>query len=132
MSEATNIQEEMEHKKAVDLDQYFIDRGYKKYPKSIVDTESVVYNFQKRFDDKTGKKYFIDIHRYTNEWMPEREKKQPWYKPFDYTYSCQLYKKGSHAAVNLEFFSSWTIEEVEEFVESLSQSGELDYYEEWD
>lgn len=53
-------------------------------------------------------------------------------KPYTYTFSCQLYKKDTHAPVNMEFFSDWTIEQVEEFVERLFQNGELDYYEEWD
>jgi len=32
----------------------------------------------------------------------------------------------------MEFFSDWTIEQVEKFVEKLFQNGELDYYERWD
>lgn len=64
--------------------------------------------------------------------MPEHDKSKEWYKPFQYTYSCQLYKKDTHAPVNMEFFSDWTIEQVEKFVEKLFQNGELDYYERWD
>lgn len=81
--------------------------------------------------DKNGKKYFIDVHKISNEWMPESQKRQERYKPFYYEYSCQLYKKNTHAAVNMEFFSDWTIEQVEDFVEKLFQSGGLDYYEKW-
>lgn len=25
-------------------------------------------------EDKIGKKYFIDVHKTTNEWMPENQK----------------------------------------------------------
>lgn len=113
-------------------DQYFINRGYKKYDKTQFDSNMILYNFQKRFDDNKGKKYFIEIHKYTNEWMRDFDKQQEWYKPYTHTFSCQLYKKDTHAPVNMEFFSDWTIEQVEEFVERLFQNGELDYYEEWD
>lgn len=114
-------------------DDYFLNRGYKKYNKTQFQRSDIyLYNFQKRFDDENGKKYFIDVHKITNEWMSENQKQEEWYKPYHYTFSCQLYKKGTHAPVNMEFFSDWAIEQVEEFVEKLFQDGELDYYERWD
>lgn len=113
-------------------DEYFFNLGYKKYDKSQFDSDITIYNFQKRFDDEKGKKYFIDINKYSNEWMSEYDKQQDWYKPYSYTYSCQLYEKETHAPINLEFFSDWSIERVESFVERLFQNGELDYYEKWD
>lgn len=113
-------------------DEYFLNRGYKKYDRSRIDTVSVVCHFQKRFDDEIGKKYFIDVNKYSNEWMREREKQQDWYEPYSYIYTCQLYEKETHAPINLEFFSDWSIERVESFVERLFQNGELDYYEKWD
>ena len=112
-------------------DDYFLDREYKKYNKTPFQSDMILYNFQKRFDDDVGKKYFIDVHKATNEWMREWDKQQSWYTPYSYTYSCQLYRKDTHAAVDMEFFSSWTIDQVEEFVENLFQSGKLDYYEKW-
>lgn len=112
-------------------DDYFLDHGYKKYNKTPFQSDMILYNFQKRFDDDVGKKYFIDVHKATNEWMRELDKQQSWYTPYSYTYSCQLYRKDTHAAVDMEFFSSWTIDQVEEFVENLFQSGRLDYYEKW-
>ena len=113
-------------------DERFLNRGYKKYDKSRFDTDGVVCHFQKRFDDEIGKKYFIDINKYSSEWMSEFDKQQDWYEPYSYTYSCQLYEKETHAPINLEFFSDWSIERVESFVERLFQNGELDYYEKWD
>lgn len=113
-------------------DEYFFNLGYKKYDKSQFDSDITIYNFQKRFDDEKGKKYFIDVHKVSNEWFSVSEKNKERYVPYSYTYSCQLYKKGTHAPVNMEFFSDWTIDQVEEFVEKLFQNGELDYYEEWD
>lgn len=119
------------NKKCKYTDKYFLDRGYKKYDRSQFESNMVLYNFQKRFDDDKGKKYFIDIHKVSNEWLSPSEKVKEWYVPYSYTYSCQLYRKDTHAAVNMEFFSDWSIEQVEEFVENLFQNGELDYYEEW-
>lgn len=113
-------------------DEYFLKRGYKKYNTTRFQPDIVICNFQKRFDDNAGKKYFIDIHKHSNEWLREQDKQQDWYTPYSYEYSCQLYRKDSHAAVNMEFFSDWTIEQVEEFVEKLFQNGELDYYERWE
>lgn len=113
-------------------DEYFFNLGYKKYDKSQFDLDITIYNFQKRFDDEKGKKYFIDVHKVSNEWFSVSEKNKERYVPYSYTYSCQLYKKGTHAPVNMEFFSDWTIDQVEEFVEKLFQNGELDYYEEFD
>ena len=70
-------------------DQYFINRGYKKYDKTQFDSNMILYNFQKRFDDNKGKKYFIEIHKYTNEWMRDFDKQQEWYKPYTYTVSAK-------------------------------------------
>lgn len=114
-------------------DDYFLERGYHKYDRTDFQRgELYLYNFQKRFDDDKGKKYFIDVHKISHEWMREWDKQQPWYTPYSYTYSCQLYKKDTRAPVDMEFFSDWTIEQVEEFVERLFQNGELDYYEKYD
>ena len=114
-------------------DDYFMNRGYTRYERTLFQSENLyLYNFQKRFDDEIGKKYFIDVHKLTNEWMRECDKEKEWYTPYSYSYSCQLYEKGTHAPINLEFFSDWGIERVESFVERLFQNGELDYYEKWD
>lgn len=113
-------------------DEYFLNRGYKKYNKSPFQSDIYLYNFQKRFDDEHGKKYFINVHKVEFEQILKYLTDVKLCTPYEYTYSCQLYKKDSHAPVDMEFFSDWTIEQVEEFVERLFQNGELDYYEKWD
>lgn len=113
-------------------DEDFINRGYKKYNKTPFDSNSVMYNFQKRFDNENGKKYFINIHKIDNRWMEDRYENQSWYRPFTHEYSCQLYRKETHDALDIVFHSNWNIEQVEEFVEKMFKSGELDYYERWD
>ena len=110
-------------------DSYFKAKGYERFEKTPFDSETVVCNFQKRFDDDTGIKYYIDIHKHDHSWMPEREKQRPWYTQYGYEYSCQLYSKDRHNPIDLLFHSSWTLEDVENFVENMFSSGMLDYYE---
>ena len=108
-------------------DKELIERGYKEYPPTAIHSRGIEKCFQKRFDDKDGKKYFIDVnkwspwtHPHTNEvWGP------------NYEYETQLYQKGTHNAVNLTFHSSWNIEDVEKMVETIFQNG-MEHYERWD
>ena len=104
------------------------DRGYKRYSPSVIDGEGVTDCFQKRFDDEKGKKYFINVKRWD---FSRFSIFQSVPDPISYPADVQLYKKGTHAAMNIEFFSDWKIEDVEEHVEWLFNSGRFDYYEEW-
>ena len=112
----------------IDIDENYISRGYTQYKPTPYDSEFVETRFQKRFDDDKGKKYFIDIikhkgfvHPYTKEEYPP-----------SYEYETQMYQKGTHNPVNFEFLSTWTIEEVEEFMEKQFATGMFDHYEMWD
>lgn len=120
----------MENKQLTD--QYFLDRGYVSYEKTPIQPATVLCNFQKVFQDDKGKKYYIDVHKVSNEWMSDTDKKQEWYTPYSYEYSCQLYEKETYAAMNLEFFSEWNLDHVEAFIERMFQNGELEYYEKFD
>lgn len=108
-------------------DQFFIDKGYKEYPPSGFHNQCIAKCFQKRFDDEIGKKYFIDVNKW--DWTPFSDR-----VPFDTTYefTTQLYQKDKHEAVNLDFHSSWSLEDVEEYMEKIFASGMWDYYERWD
>lgn len=53
-----------------------VERGYKEYPPGPIDSPSTILNFQKRFDDETGKKYFIDVHKHSNDFMRDWDKQQ--------------------------------------------------------
>lgn len=66
----------MHDKNVMLCDDYFLNRGYQKYERTQFQKpdDMYMYNFQKRFDDKNGKKYFINVHKISNEWMPGREK----------------------------------------------------------
>lgn len=109
-------------------DEKLIARGYKQYERTPFDSPSVVCRFQKRFDDEKGKKYFIDAVK----WGEFRHPHTGQVFPASYEYECQLYKGGSHDAFDVNFLSSWTIEEVEAFVEKIFRTCRCDYYELWD
>ena len=111
-------------------DEYLIERGYKKYEPTRFDNESVVARFQKRFDDDFGKKYFIDVLKWSQDYVPV-DRRDKWWKPFTYHYETQVTMFEDAKALNLEFFSDWTLEEVEKYMEDLFNKMNLNYYETW-
>lgn len=100
------------------------DRGYKEFEPTRFHSAGIRRCFQKRFDDDTGKRYFIDVH----EWEPFSgcENVVP------YEYEIQLYQKGTHNPINLLFFAGWDLDSVEEHVKNMFESGMYDYYERWE
>lgn len=109
------------------IEKHFAEKGYKKYNPTPFDNEGIEARFQKRFDDEKGKRYFIDIVKWSGFTHPHTGKKFP---P-SYEYETQMYQKGTHNAVDFEFHSSWSLEEVEAFMEKQFETGMFDYYEEW-
>lgn len=113
-------------------DEYLIKKGYKEYPPTRFDTtDFTVKRFQKRFDDENGKKYFIDVLK--NSWIfVEPSRRDSWWKPYTYTYEVQITMFEDRKPLNMEFFSSWTLEEVEEYMERLFETMKFNHYEKWD
>ena len=111
-------------------DEYLIKRGYKEYKPTRFDNESVVARFQKRFDDDFGKKYFIDVLKWSHDYVPNHMRDK-WWKPFTYHYETQVTMFEGEKALNLEFFSDWTLEEVESFMSDMFKKMKLNYYESW-
>jgi hypothetical protein len=88
-------------------------------------------HFQKRYDDEIGKRYFITI----NKWRAFRHPYTGEEFPATYEYSVQLYKKdGRHdvKAVDFLFHSTWSVDEVEEYMNKLFETGLFEYYEKWE
>ena len=112
-------------------DEYLLERGYTKYNPAYFDNDSVVARFQKRFDDDFGKKYFIDVLKWSQEYVPV-ERRDKWWKPFTYHYETHITMFEDQKALNFEFFSDWTLEEVEQFMEDLFEKMHPNYYESWD
>ena len=105
--------------------QMLLDRGFCEFRKGPFQDDGIKTCFQKRYDDKIGKKYFITV----NLWDAWRHPYTGKVIPACLEYSVQLYSKGAHNAVNLLFLSSWTIDLVEEHMERLWDTGLYDYYE---
>ena len=109
------------------FEEKLIEKGYVEFEPSPLDN-GVTTMFQKRFDDKIGKKYFITVkrwdfppHPYTGEHIPT-----------SYEYESQLYEKDTHNPINISHFSGWDIDKVEMWYERHWNNEEYDYYEKWD
>ena len=113
------------------MDEKLLERGYKQYNPTLFDNESVVARFQKRFDDDFGKKYFIDVLKYSLEYVP-LNRRDKWWEPFVYEYTAQVSFGDNQNAMNLEFFSHWSIEEVEEYMEQFFEKMKPNSDESWD
>ena len=112
------------------IDKQLLERGYKKYDPTRLDNEDFVCRFQKRFDDEFGKKYFIDVLKWSYEFVPI-EKRDKWWKPFVYEYETQICMHNDEKTINLHFYSSWNIAEVEQFMEKYFEQMQPSYYELW-
>ena len=113
-------------------DEYLFERGYKQYPTTpVLDSEYIVAKFQKRFDDEIGKKYFIDVKKWSNDYVPE-SRRDEWWEPFSYVYHCYITMFDEEKPMYFEFGSSWTLEEVGNLMENFFEKIKPNYYETWD
>lgn len=113
-------------------DNYLLKRGYKQYkPLPVIDNESIIAKFQKRFDDDFGKKYFIDVAKWSHDYVPV-SRRDNWWTPFSYVYHLYVSMFEEEKPIYLEFGTSWTLEEVEKFAENFFNKMEPNYYESWD
>lgn len=113
-------------------DEYLLERGYKQYqPIPVLDNEYIVARFQKRFDDDIGKKYFIDVKKWSHDYIPKSRRDELW-EHFSYEYECYITMFDEEKPINFEFGTSWTLEEVENFMENFFEKIKPNYYETWD
>lgn len=113
-------------------DEYLLEHGYRQYPpNSVFDSDLVVSRFQKRFDDSFGKKYFIDVLKWSHDYVPT-QRRDEWWKPYSYEYEVQVTMSDNDNGLDLHFHSSWTLEEVEKFMEDFFEKMKSNYYEDWD
>lgn len=112
-------------------DEYLIKHGYRQYEPTKFDHSDVVARFQKRFDDNFGKKYFIDVLKWSNYYVPD-ERRDNWWKPYTYEYEVQVNFGKEENYLNLKFFYGWSLEDVEKFMEDFFEKMKLNYYESWD
>ena len=82
------------------------------------------YLFQKRYDNEQGDTlYFLDINKWDWSFAGDRV-------PEKYTYQIetQLYKKGDHEAINVEFGSNITVEDAEKFIQAMFDADLIEPY----
>ena len=112
-------------------DEYLLERGYKQYPPiSSFYNDYIVAMFQKRFDDDFGKKYFINVLKWSHDYVPQCRRDE-WWSPFSYEYEVQVTIGKNENGLDLKFHSSWTLEEVENFIENFFEKMQPNYYEDW-
>lgn len=109
--------------------EYLAEKGYCKYQPTALDNEHIVGRFQKRFDDDIGKKYFIDVIRWSNEYIPE-SRRGNWWTPYTHEYEVQVTML-DEKPINFHFFCHWTLEEVEKYMEEFFEKMKPNYYETW-
>ena len=113
-------------------DQDFISRGFKQFsPTYPIDSDGIEIKFQKRYDDEIGKRYFITV----SKWKPivDHCAGKTW--PSDYEYEVYFQKddgNDSTKAIKILLYAGWDIDEVEEYMQKLFETGLFDYYEKWE
>lgn len=112
-------------------DEYLYEHGYAKYPPTPFDDKYVVARFQKRFDDNFGKKYFIDVLRWSHDYIPMSYRGEDW-ELYGYEYQMQFSMYTEEKSLELTLFNSWTLEEVENFAEEFFKKMKPNYYENWE
>ena len=112
-------------------DEYLLEKGYRKYSPTPFDNESIVARFQKRFDDDFGKKYFINILRWSQDYIPVSHRGDYW-EPYAYEYEIHFSMHEDDKSLKLHFFNNWSLEDVEMFSEDFFEKMKPNYYEDWD
>ena len=68
--------------------------------------------------------------KWSHDYVPVN-RRDKWWKPFTYCYETQVSMFKEEKSLNLEFFSDWTLEEVEKYMEEMFEKMKLNYYESW-
>jgi hypothetical protein len=107
----------------------WIEQGYKRHDQKIGHCD---YILQKRFDDETGKKYFITIYVYENYNKSYSHQLPEGCPQYSFTPNTQFEIEGN-PTVNLELImqSTHTIEGVEQQIEDAWNNFGKPYYEEF-
>ena len=112
-------------------DQDLLDRGFKRYPRAWFESDGIDVCFQKRYDDEVGKRYFINI----NKWKPIEDRNAPdgvWPANYEYEVYFQNNDSEKRGAIKILLYAGWDIDEVEEYVQKLFETGLFEYYEKWE
>ena len=107
-------------------DRELIKKGYYEYKPTPFHDNSVEKAFQRRVKDEKGTKYFIDIEKYKPIIHPSTGEELGG----GYEFTSQLRYKKNDCPLNLRMFAECTVEQFEEFMENLFNTGMFMYYEE--
>lgn len=78
-----------------------LEKGYKIYPPTVIDSPNMQRLFQKRVKDCNGDTlYFIDIKEYGGT-------------ETRYEYEIYLYQNRTHKPLKLLFYNGWSLDDVE-------------------
>lgn len=109
-------------------EEYIKSKGYTRYNPTDFDKDIVLARYQKCFRDDKGKKYFINALKIDMRFIPEDRRDEYW-KPYHFEYDLQVSVDDDEKPINLQFFSNWTLDKVEEFVEDFFVKMNINYYE---
>ena len=97
-----------------------IERGFTEYKPASFENADKCY--QKCYRDGNTKKYFLDVKHYSIEHPYTHEDLS------SYEISTQVYVKGTHTAINIQFLND-DIDEAEKLINELFEAGQLEPYE---
>ena len=106
-------------------DEMLLERGFREFAPGPLDSAGVERCFQKRYDDESGKRYFITVRKW-REWCHPTT---GIVEPPAYEYDVQLYSGEGRDAIDLTFHSSWELQDVEQAMEVLWATGLFVHYE---
>lgn len=113
-------------------EQDLLNRGFKQFPPTRpIDPEGIKNKYQKCYIDDIGKRYFITV----SEWEPIFDHRTGKTWPINYEYDVYFQKddgNGGTKAIKILLYAGWDIDEVEEYVQKLFETGLFEYYEKWE
>ena len=106
-------------------DERLLELGFKKYNTNGVLYDAKKYLFQKRYMNDAGDTlFFLDVYKWDWSFAADRVPEQ-----YTYEITVQLYQKGSHDSVNIEFSINTSIEDAEQFIMKMFDAGMVEPYE---
>lgn len=103
--------------------EYLLNNGFYEFPLGDSAHHLVTANFQKKYTDEIGKKYFINVDVWDWRMFADVDAN------YSISFKGQFYQSGTHNALNIDFLY-WNLEQVESFIENMFNAGFIEYYEE--
>jgi len=99
-------------------EEYIVSKGYKEYPTSEYDSPYVIKNFQKRFTDNNGTKYFINISKWDIKSVSSVLKDR-----YEFSYNIYFTASDCDNPIKIELYAGWELDDVEKHIEKLWNTG---------